>query len=144
MTKPDAMQSPRIFPTFRCNDPDTVIAWLCDVVGFAERVVYRSGGHVVHAELAYGSSIIMLGRHREDGYGQLVGDPAGRRTDAIYIAVDDADALFARIKASGVTIEAEPYDTNYGSRDFSCRDPDGNLWAFGTYWPKVGEKPIGG
>ena len=27
----------------------------------------------------------------------------------------------------------EPADTDYGSRDFTVRDPEGNLWAFGTY-----------
>jgi uncharacterized glyoxalase superfamily protein PhnB len=26
-------------------------------------------------------------------------------------------------------------DTDYGSRDFSARDPEGNLWTFGTYRP---------
>jgi len=28
-------------------------------------------------------------------------------------------------------------DTDYGSRDFTVRDPEGNLWAFGTYRPAV-------
>ena len=26
-------------------------------------------------------------------------------------------------------------DLDYGSRDFSVRDPEGNLWSFGTYRP---------
>ena len=29
----------------------------------------------------------------------------------------------------------EPTDQDYGSRDFSVRDPEGNIWAFGTYAP---------
>jgi uncharacterized glyoxalase superfamily protein PhnB len=29
----------------------------------------------------------------------------------------------------------EPADQDYGSRDFTVRDPEGNLWAFGTYAP---------
>jgi uncharacterized glyoxalase superfamily protein PhnB len=28
-------------------------------------------------------------------------------------------------------------DTDYGSRDFSVRDPEGNLWSFGTYRPET-------
>jgi uncharacterized glyoxalase superfamily protein PhnB len=36
----------------------------------------------------------------------------------------------------------ELHNTDYGSRDFACRDPEGNLWSFGTYWPKVTEKPL--
>ena len=39
-------------------------------------------------------------------------------------------------------IEMELRDTDYGSRDFACRDPEGNLWSFGTYWPKAHEKPL--
>ena len=27
-------------------------------------------------------------------------------------------------------------DTDYGSRDFSARDPEGNVWSFGTYAPE--------
>ena len=30
-------------------------------------------------------------------------------------------------------------DTDYGSRDFICRDPEGYVWCFGTYWPKAHE-----
>jgi len=26
-------------------------------------------------------------------------------------------------------------DTDYGSRDFAVRDPEGNIWSFGTYAP---------
>jgi uncharacterized glyoxalase superfamily protein PhnB len=26
-------------------------------------------------------------------------------------------------------------DTDYGSRDFAVRDPEGNHWSFGTYEP---------
>jgi len=27
----------------------------------------------------------------------------------------------------------ELLDTDYGSRDYAARDPEGNLWSFGTY-----------
>jgi uncharacterized glyoxalase superfamily protein PhnB len=107
-------------------------------------VVYRSEGVVQHAELAFGSSILMLGQDRENEYGTLVGDLEGRRTDAIYVAVEDPDGLYASVEASGAKIEMELHDTPYGSRDFACRDPEGNLWSFGTYWPKVTEKPLAG
>ncbi|WP_459617115.1 VOC family protein [Bordetella sp. 2513F-2] len=134
-------QAPCIFPTLRCHDADAMIRWLKDVLGFTEHAVYRDAGAVQHAELALGSSILMLGQHRADAYGRLLGDPDGRRTDALYVAVDDADALYARVRASGVKIEVEPYDTSYGSREFSCRDPEQNLWTFGTYWPRAGAAP---
>ncbi|WP_247646188.1 VOC family protein [Labrenzia sp. VG12] len=52
-------------------------------------------------------------------------------------AIDDADQAFARAKAAGATILQEPEDRDYGSREFICQDPEGNLWCLGTYWPKV-------
>ncbi|WP_150496032.1 VOC family protein [Roseibium aquae] len=55
----------------------------------------------------------------------------------MYIAVEDADTLYTRVAASGVVIEEGLVDRDYGSREFTCRDPEGNLWCFATYWPKA-------
>jgi uncharacterized glyoxalase superfamily protein PhnB len=30
----------------------------------------------------------------------------------------------------------ELHDTDYGSREYMVRDPEGNLWSFGTYRPE--------
>ncbi len=144
MTDRSEIEAPRLYPTMRCRDAEAMIGWLKDAIGFSERVVYRNGGTVQHAELAWRSSILMLGQARDDEYGKLVGDIGGRRTDAIYMAVDDPDALHERVRAAGARIEMELHDTDYGSRDFACRDPEGNLWSFGTYWPKTSEKPLQG
>lgn len=144
MTNISEIEPPRIYPTLRYRDAEAMIRWLKDIFGFTERVVYRSDGVVRHAELAYGSSILMLGQSRDDEYGRLIGDISGRRTDSIYVAVNDPDALHAKAKAAGARIEMELHNTDYGSRDFACRDPEGNLWSFGTYWPKVNEKPLEG
>jgi uncharacterized glyoxalase superfamily protein PhnB len=145
VTDSSNIEAPRLYPTLRYKDAEAMIRWLKDIVGFTERVVYRSDDDVVqHAELAYGSSILMLGQSRDDEYGKLVGDLGGRRTDSLYVAVTDPDALHAKVKAAGAKIEMELHDTAYGSRDFACRDPEGNLWSFGTYWPKVNEKPLAG
>ncbi|WOH50882.1 VOC family protein [Bradyrhizobium sp. sBnM-33] len=142
MTSPSKSEAPRLYPTMRCRDAEAMIRWLKEVVGFTERAVYRNGGTIHHAELAFGPSILMLGQSREDEYGKLVGDIGGRRTDALYVAVDDPDALHAKVKASGAIIEMDLRDTDYGSRDFACRDPEGNLWSFGTYRPKADERPL--
>ncbi|MDF0522574.1 VOC family protein [Bradyrhizobium yuanmingense] len=144
MSQTNGYEAPRLYHTMRCKDAEAMIAWLKNVLGFAERVVYRKEGTVVHAELAFGSSILMLGAHRDDAYGKLIGDIDARRTDAVYLAVADPDALYQKVKAAGAQIEMEPTTTDYGSRDFAARDVEGGLWSFGTYWPKVGEQPLAG
>jgi uncharacterized glyoxalase superfamily protein PhnB len=116
-----------------------MIDWLCEAFGFTVRVRYGEGDEVHHAELALGSSMIMLGQVRDDAYGQMVGAAGSPGGKSVYVAVDDTDAAFARAKAAGARILEEPVDRDYGSRDFICADPEGNVWSFGTYWPKAGD-----
>ena len=49
--------------------------------------------------------------------------------------VEDPDALYERAKSAGADISRELQDMDYGSREFSARDPEGNAWSFGTYDP---------
>src|SRR3546814_648162 len=96
MTTNTAGEPPRLFPTLRCHDAEAMIRWLIDTYGFAERVVYRHAGDVQHAELAMGSSILMLGQHRDAAYGQRVGSLDGRRTDSLHVGVERPDRRYAR------------------------------------------------
>jgi len=146
-----SVEPTRIYPGLRYRDAPAMIAWLCKAFGFRERVVYPGpDGTIAHAELVFGSGMIMLGSVRDDAYGAMVGAPIGAGADgakgngqAIYVAIDNADALCARAEAAGAKILMGLTDTDYGSRDFICRDPEGYVWCFGTYWPKAHE-PAGG
>lgn len=141
MTDTSANDAPRLFPTMRCLDPEAMMRWLTEALGFREHFAHRNGGIVEHAQMALGSSILMLGQSRDDAYGKMVGDIDGRRTDALYLAVNDVDQVFEKVKASGSIIETEVKNTDYGSREFACRDPEGNLWSIGDYWPKAKDAP---
>ncbi|KRW96559.1 VOC family protein [Paracoccus sp. MKU1] len=134
------MEAPRIYPTFRFRDAAAMIEWLEKAFGFTIHAKYMDGDKVAHAELAFGSSMIMCGDSRDDAYGGMVGRPSEQGGKSLYIAVDDADAMFARAQAAGAVIEEGLTDRDYGSREFICRDPEGNLWCFGTWWPKVTDK----
>lgn len=50
---------------------------------------------------------------------------------AMYLYVDDVDAMAQELLARGVTLEREPEDQPYGCRDFDIRDPDGHLIGIG-------------
>jgi uncharacterized glyoxalase superfamily protein PhnB len=50
-----------------------------------------------------------------------------------YVVTDDPDGLFKRATAAGAEVVCGLHDTDYGSRDFAVRDPEGNRWSFGTY-----------
>ncbi len=54
-------------------------------------------------------------------------------TSAIYVYVDDADALYAEWRAAGTTGRFDaPMDTPYGLREFAHVDVDGNLLRVGS------------
>ncbi|MVA97294.1 glyoxalase [Nitratireductor sp. CAU 1489] len=134
-----AIEAPRIFPAMRFRDASRMIDWLCEAFGFTVHAKYMDGATVVHAQLAFGSSMIMCGDMRDSAYGDLVGAPDGAGGKSLYIAVDDVDALCARAAKAGAEIVEGPVERDYGSREIVCRDPEGNIWAFGTYWPKAHE-----
>jgi uncharacterized glyoxalase superfamily protein PhnB len=86
---------------------------------------------VDHAQLSWPlGGGIMLGSARTDPDDQFALTPG---TFGAYVVADDIDGLYARAKAAGARITREPEATDYGSRDFAARDPEGNLWSFGTY-----------
>lgn len=133
-------EAPRIYPTFRYRDAAGMIDWLEQAFGFRTHARYMDGDKVAHAQLSFGSSMIMLGSVRDDEYGRMVGGPGSHGGKSVYVAVEDTDALYERAKKAGAKILEEPTDRDYGSRDFICADPEGNIWSFGTYWPKVTER----
>ena len=130
--------SSAVIPTLRYRDAKRMVAWLCDVFGFAQKAMYPDGqGGVAHAELTLGTGMIMLGSSRDDDFGQLQSTPAelGGTTQSPYLVVPDADAVYQRAKEGGAKIVMEIKNEDYGGRGFSCRDPEGHLWNVGTYDP---------
>jgi len=125
----DKTPPPQVWPSLRANDARALIRFLVDVVGFEETAVYGEGDVVHHAELAWPlGGGVMLGSVRDDG--ARVTAPGGF---SAYVVVDEPDALCERIRAAGGEVTMELMDTDYGSRDFAIRDPEGNTWYFGTY-----------
>ncbi|PZS20776.1 MAG: glyoxalase [Pseudonocardiales bacterium] len=127
----DTTPPAQVWPTLRARDARALIRFLVDVVGFEETSVVGAGDVVHHAQLSWPlGGGIMLGSARESD-----GDrwPLRPGSFGAYVVADDIDALHARIAAAGAQITEEPHDTDYGSRDFALRDPEGNRWSFGTY-----------
>jgi uncharacterized glyoxalase superfamily protein PhnB len=120
----------KLYPSLRYRDAKAAHHWLQDAFGFEPVALYEDdSGGIAHAEMRWGSDLIMFGTARDDHYGERVGQ------GWVYATCDDPDALYARAKAAGAQITAELADQDYGSRDFACRDPEGNHWNFGTYEP---------
>ena len=125
--------SQQIFPALVYRDAHAAIDWLERAFGF-ERIQVHEGdnGTITHAELRFREGVQMLGDERN--HNPAFGDRVGQAW--LYLVVEDPDAHYERAKAAGAEIIMELTDTDYGSRDYSARDPEGNLWSFGTYAPE--------
>jgi uncharacterized glyoxalase superfamily protein PhnB len=123
---------PNIFPALHYRDAETALGWLKQVFGFEEKAVYRGDDdRIQHAELRLGDGLIMFGGVPADT------EPSSERQPpvTIYAVVNDPDSHYERARAGGAEIVRELADQPYGSREYSARDPEGNLWSFGTYDP---------
>jgi uncharacterized glyoxalase superfamily protein PhnB len=130
-----------VIPVLRYRDAPAAIEWLCQTFGFEKHlVVPNEDGTIAHAQLSFGNGMVMLGSVLKDEteFGRLMKQPdeiGGAGTQAAYVVVNDADAVYARAKAAGAKIVIEIKDEDYGGRSFSCYDLEGHLWSFGTYDP---------
>ncbi len=133
MTDENRDDKPNIFPGFRYTDAPEAIAWLGKAFGFEERfVVPGPDGSVAHAQLQLGTGAIMLGSAPAE---PDPNNPWEESRHGVYVYVEDVDAHYERARSAGAEILRELQDTEYGSREYTACDPEGNLWSFGTYQP---------
>ena len=126
--------APTVWPIVSYRDARAALVFLADAFGFEQRGVYArqdDASIIEHAEMRWPlGGGIMLGTAGKDD------SPFGQRVpgnDAVYVVCDDPDALFQRAGAAGAEVVRGLADEDYGSRGFTVRDPEGNLWSFGTY-----------
>ena len=129
-----------IIPSLRYRDALAAIDWLCSAFGFEKQAVYADDNGVVqHAQLVFGNGMIMLGTVAGgSGWSELIAQPdeiGGRETQCPCVIVADCAAHYARAKAAGARIVEELETKDYGGMGYSCRDPEGHLWWFGSYDP---------
>jgi uncharacterized glyoxalase superfamily protein PhnB len=122
-----------IYASIRYRDAMAAIDFLERAFGFERGDVHQGqDGAVHHAELRFASEWIMLGSTSSGSDGRL-DLPSGPTW--IYVVVDEPDAHYERAVAAGAEIVRDLKDEDYGSRGYTARDPEGNVWSFGTYRP---------
>lgn len=128
-----------IIPCLRYRDAPAAIDWLCRAFGFERHAVYAEGDTVHHAQLVFGNGMVMLGSaDTASEWGRRIaqpGDIGGLETQSPCVVVADVDAHYARAVAAGAELVQDIADQDYGGRGYSCRDPEGHLWWFGSYDP---------
>jgi uncharacterized glyoxalase superfamily protein PhnB len=127
------MSDATVWACLNYRDARGAIAFLTEVVGFREALVVPGEGEgvVAHAELRWPEGGgVMLGTADREGneFSRL---PTG--CSSVYVVTADPDGLHDRIVAGGGRVLRGLQDEDYGQRGFSIRDPEDNIWSFGTY-----------
>jgi uncharacterized glyoxalase superfamily protein PhnB len=128
-----------IIPALRYRNAPEAIEWLCKAFGFQKNAVYPGGnGTIAHAQLTFGTGMIMLGSINPGAFGKVIKQPdeiGGAETQSPCVIVADVDAHYARAKAAGAKMIVDIADMEYGGRAYTCADLEGHLWYFGSYNP---------
>ena len=131
--------SATVIPTLRYRDGQAAIDWLCKAFGFKQQlVVPDQSGAIAHAQLVYGNGMIMLGSATNNDFHKLVKAPSesgGIGSQSAYIVVTDVDDHYKKAVAAGAEIVIDIKNEDHGGRAYSCRDPEGHIWNFGSYDP---------
>jgi len=131
-----AAEDEALWPVLHYEDTDRALAFLTGAFGFEPGAVVRDeAGRVVHAELHRPGGGSLVFGWAERGAGVHADLRVGAA--ASYVATDAVEALHARARDAGAEIVQAPHETAFGTgaptRAFTARDPEGNLWTFGTY-----------
>ena len=125
------MTDHNIWPGFTYADAIAARGWLT-ALGFAEGILVtdeQNPAVVVHSELSWpeGGRVMVSSRAHDSKFATAPG------AQGVYVVCDDPDAVFARAQALNAEVVQGMEEADYGSRGFSIRDLEGNIWSFGTY-----------
>ncbi|WBH14993.1 VOC family protein [Sphingomonas radiodurans] len=131
-----------IIPNLRYADAPRAIDFLCEAFGFERKAIYldeQDSAVVQHAQLVWADRMLMLSSVKDSEFAKVAimktAAEAGGSTVSLYLIVDDVDAHADRARAAGAEIILEPSNQDYGGRGYTARDPEGNVWSFGSYDP---------
>lgn len=125
-----------ITPVLRYRDADAAARWLCEAFGFEEHDRAQDlDGHVRYVSLRLGDSTVLVRSIANLIVDDLMVQPeaiGGANTQLCYLTVQEVSSHHARAEAAGAKVELGPQDDGLGGLFYTCRDPEGHLWSFGT------------
>ena len=129
------MAFPAMYPYFGYKDAAAIVKWFQEAFAFEIiQVNNDADGVVMHAEMRFGNSAIMIGTSPDRV------PPSNAADHGIYVYVEDVDAHYQRASAAGAQIVYPPEDTGWGTRRYRVLDPEGYEWSFGSYHPTIKEQ----
>ena len=113
-----------VTPYLCVPDADAELTFLTSAFGGTELSCQRNAANaVMHAEIAIGDSLVMLGQATAEW---------GAHPAALYLWVDDVDAAYAKALGAGAASQSPPEDKPYGHRNAGVVDRNGVTWWIGA------------
>jgi catechol 2,3-dioxygenase-like lactoylglutathione lyase family enzyme len=116
------MDATEMTPLLNVEDVERSARFYRDVLGLEVVNSWKDAGRTRWARLELGALKLMLNERGE--HSELRRARPGHRDVVLYVTVDDADALHARLVVDGQR-PGEVHEESYGVRQFALRDPDG-------------------
>jgi PhnB protein len=114
------------------KDPNASIDFYQRAFGFEKKMAMPGpDGKIMHAELTYRDTLLMLGPEGWNG-AKTPASSGATPSFGVYVYCPDVDALYARATAAGAVGVQPPQDMFYGDRVCKVTDPDGYYWMFAT------------
>ena len=117
-------------------------------LGFAlQAALPRSDGELTVAFLAFGASMLLLGRRDELHYEhaarakKIRSGPHGLGV-VMTLLVSDLEKVYRAVQKAGAEILMEPADEFYGDRVFMFLDPEGYEWKISQPVKNVDEREV--
>jgi uncharacterized glyoxalase superfamily protein PhnB len=127
-----ALNAKAIVPSLTVDDIDRSLAFY-EALGFTVSDRWEENGKLFSAMVQSGTLHIGLnqddwkrGRDRQKGVGSR-----------LHIeTTQNIDEIAARARAAGITLDVEPFDTPWKTRQFELTDPTGFKLTISTEWPR--------
>ncbi|HYB95439.1 MAG TPA: VOC family protein [Vicinamibacterales bacterium] len=131
MTADSALTAKSIMPGFTVDDLAKSISFY-EALGFAVAERWEDNGQLLGVMMQAGKLMLGLsqddwkkGRDRQKGVGFR-----------LHIeTTQNVDEIAARVKAAGVKLDMEPFDTQWKTRQFELTDPTGFKLTVSSEWP---------
>ncbi|MDU0206503.1 VOC family protein [Paenibacillus sp. MAH-36] len=130
-----------ILPHVYYDNLAEAVTWLIKVFGFIEYYRIELSHGQLHGVMMYhGDAWVML---KDSGRNRTSQSKLVNATHSLMVFVDDVDEHYRHVKTLGAQIVQELFDTEYGERLYSAKDPEGHLWEFSKHIRDVSPDSFG-
>ena len=124
----DITARPLVTPALHYRDATEAVRWLTNTLGLERSWVYPETGRIQHAELRWGSGVVLVSYKR--------GLYEDRGPTFVSLAVEsdaELEARYERAVAAGAeTVEPITENWDHRGRYFIVRDAEGTMWQLTT------------